>query len=127
MKQIFLRVLGFGFLIWLVPFIVAFGFYTPEGKLQGDFFVFKTTMLLVGNLTGCFFLALLSKRISRPAFGTFLGISIFWLLENWGLDFLILLPMNKMGAYDYFVQIGLRYLTMLMIGPAIGYAIDKHK
>ncbi len=126
MKRIFLRVLGFGFLVWLVPFVIAFGFYTPDGKLQGDLFVFKTTMLLVGNGTGCFLLYLLIKRVPRPASGVFSLVGLVWLLENWALDFLILLPMSGLGIADYFVQIGLRYLVMVLISVTVGLAIDKH-
>lgn len=126
MKQIYGRVLGFGFLVWLVPFVAAFGFYSPEGKLQGDFFVFKVTMILVGSTTGCFLLFLLSKRISRPAFPIFFWVGLVWLLENWVLDYFILLPMNHLALKDYFVQIGLGYLTMVIISSTVGAAIDKH-
>ncbi|TGK42429.1 hypothetical protein [Leptospira andrefontaineae] len=126
MKNILVRVLSFGFLVWLVPFVVAMGFFSPERKLLVDMFTFKTVMLLVGTATGSYLLFLLSKRIQRPAFKTFLFIGAIWLIENWILDFVILLPLSGMSVSDYFVQIGLRYVQILFVAAAIGAAIDRH-
>ncbi|TGL57653.1 hypothetical protein [Leptospira sarikeiensis] len=126
MKSILVRVLSFGFLVWLVPFVVAMGFFSPERKLLVDMFLFKTIMLLVGTATGSYLLFLLSKRIQRPSFKIFLGIGSIWLIENWVLDFLILLPLNGMSVSDYFVQIGLRYVQIVFVSAAIGASIDKH-
>lgn len=117
----------FGFLVWLIPFVTAFGFYSPDGKLQADIFLFKTVMILVGNATGCYFLFLLSKRVALPAFGTFVIIGVIWLLENLGLDMLILIPMSKMNLGDYFIQIGLRYFVILFVSATVGAAIDSSK
>ncbi|EQA43948.1 hypothetical protein LEP1GSC050_4043 [Leptospira broomii serovar Hurstbridge str. 5399] len=127
MKNIIVRVFLFGFLVWLIPFVVAFGFYTPEGKLQTDIFLFKTVMILVGNATGCYFLFLLSKRVTLPALRPFTIIGVIWLLENLGLDMLILIPMSKMNLPDYFIQIGLRYFVILFVSATVGAAIDSSR
>ncbi|EPG75115.1 hypothetical protein LEP1GSC058_0134 [Leptospira fainei serovar Hurstbridge str. BUT 6] len=127
MKNIIIRVLLFGFLVWLIPFVIAFGFYSPDGKLQTDIFLFKTVMILVGNATGCYFLFLISKRVTLPALKPFLIIGVIWLLENLGLDMLILVPMSKMNLHDYFIQIGLRYFVILFVSTAVGAAIDASK
>lgn len=124
MKNNTIRILLFGFLVWLIPFIVAFGFYTPEGKLRGDIFLFKTVMLLVGGASGCVFLFLMVKRVTLPAFQTFVAIGLVWLAENLGLDLLILVPMSKMNLGDYFVQIGLRYFMILFVSVTVGASID---
>ncbi|TGK06513.1 hypothetical protein EHO60_15920 [Leptospira fletcheri] len=124
MKNNTVRILLFGFLVWLIPFLAAFGFYTPEGKLRGDIFLFKTVMLLVGGASGCFFLFLMAKRVALPAFQTFAAIGLIWLVENLGLDLLILVPMSKMTLGDYFVQIGLRYFMILFVSVTVGASID---
>jgi hypothetical protein len=43
-------------LIWIVPFVSAFAFFTPEGKIHKDVnpFFFKAVMVIVGMSTGCF-------------------------------------------------------------------------
>ncbi len=48
-----------------------------------------------------------------------------WLLINWALDALVLLPLSGMDAGTYMAQIGLRYLTIPIIAVGIGYAIEE--
>ncbi|BDA77543.1 hypothetical protein LPTSP3_g04730 [Leptospira kobayashii] len=127
MKKHLLRISIFGVVLWIVPFFVSFGFYSPEGKLQGDLFLFKTTMILVGSLTGCYLLYRLAKLKPESALITFTGTGILWFVENIVLDFLILIPMSKMSLGDYFVQIGLRYLTMIFIATTVGASIEAQK
>jgi len=55
--------------------------------------------------------------------GIIVGIS--WLIINWLLDFIILIPMSKIGYGDYFLQIGLRYLVMPTISVSIGYTLQN--
>ncbi|EMF90046.1 hypothetical protein LEP1GSC005_4152 [Leptospira santarosai str. ST188] len=125
MKQYLIRIFSYGFLVWLIPFIVAISFHSRDGKLQTDLFLFKTVMLLVGNFTGCVLLASLALKISGKKFSILLNTGFIWLAINWGLDFLILLPMSKMNAGDYFIQIGLRYLTMIFISFTVGWVADR--
>ncbi|MBM9577645.1 hypothetical protein JWG45_10820 [Leptospira sp. 201903070] len=125
MKQYLIRIMSYGFLVWLIPFAVAIPFHSRDGKLLTDIFLFKTVMILVGSLTGSLLLASLAIRISGKTLPTLLYTGLIWLVINWGLDFLILLPMSKMSVSDYLIQIGLGYLTMLIIAFAIGKAVDK--
>ncbi|EPG80729.1 hypothetical protein LEP1GSC048_1256, partial [Leptospira santarosai serovar Shermani str. 1342KT] len=91
MKQYLIRIFSYGFLVWLIPFIVAISFHSRDGKLQTDLFLFKTVMLLVGNFTGCVLLTSLALKISGKKFSILLNTGFIWLAINWGLDFLILL------------------------------------
>ncbi|EMY78917.1 hypothetical protein LEP1GSC060_0853 [Leptospira weilii serovar Ranarum str. ICFT] len=125
MKKYLIRIFSYGFLVWLIPFMVAIPFHTKDGKLQTDLFLFKTVMILVGTLTGCVLLASLALKISGKKFPVLLSAGLIWLGINWGLDFLILIPMSKMNAGDYFIQIGLRYLTMIFISFTIGWVVDR--
>ena len=50
-------VVGHAVLIWVVPFVAAFAFFTPEGfKMRDDVdpVFFKTMMMLTGFATACF-------------------------------------------------------------------------
>lgn len=125
MKQHLVRIFGYGFLVWLIPFLVAIPFHTRDGKLLTDIFLFKTVMLIIGNLTGCVLFVSLALKISGKKLPILLGAGWIWLFINWGLDFLILLPMSKMSPGDYFIQIGLRYFTMIFVPFAIGWVADK--
>ncbi|MCT8334137.1 hypothetical protein NUH30_10675 [Leptospira sp. 85282-16] len=117
--------LGFGFMSWFVPFFISIFFFSKEGSLQIDLFLFKTIMIVVGSLSGCFllfryFLLVDSNYIKE---GIIIGIS--WILLNWILDILILLPMSKMPIEVYFIQIGFRYLSILFFAITLGAILEK--
>ncbi|MBF3317536.1 hypothetical protein ISU75_18600, partial [Leptospira borgpetersenii serovar Hardjo-bovis] len=69
--------------------------------------------------------ASLVLRIPGKEFRILFATGFIWLTINWGLDFLILLPMSKMNVEDYFIQIGLRYLTMIFISFTVGWIMDR--
>ncbi len=127
MKQIVIRTLWLGCVVWLVPFVVAIGFYTPEGGLRTDIFVFKSVMIVVSSWVG---LGLMAFHLGRVT-GNFTRIGLLsalaWLAINWGLDVLILLPLSKQSPGDYFTQIGLGYLSMVAGGLFMGRALDQQK
>lgn len=125
MKKHLVRIFSYGFLVWLIPFVVAIPFHSRDGKLLTDLFLFKTVMILVGNFTGCVLLASLVLKIPGKKFRILFATGFIWLTINWGLDFLILLPMSKMNVVDYFIQIGLRYLTMIFISFTVGWVMDR--
>ncbi|TGK28952.1 hypothetical protein EHQ12_15280 [Leptospira gomenensis] len=125
MKKHLSRILLYGFLVWLVPFVVAIPFHSRNGELLTDVFLFKTVMIIVGNFTGCVLLALLVPRIEGKTLSVLFGTGLFWLGINWGLDFLILIPMSKMSVSEYFIRIGGGYLTMVSIPVVIGFVVDK--
>ena len=119
------KILGFGFLTWLIPFVAGFFCYSRDGQPLFDVFLVKTIMLLVASLFGTLLLVVyLCKTTSR-----FLRESMIvggtWLLVNWILDFVVLVPMMKIDVGTYFAQIGLRYLLIPMTSIALGYVLEK--
>ncbi|EMY63011.1 hypothetical protein [Leptospira terpstrae] len=117
--------IGYGFLSWFVPFFVSIFFFSKDGGLQIDLFLFKTIMIVVGSLSGCFllyryFLLVDSKFLKE---GFVIGIS--WLFINWLLDILVLIPMSKMPMDVYFIQIGFRYLSLLFFAIAMGAILER--
>ncbi|MBM9591345.1 hypothetical protein JWG41_12875 [Leptospira sp. 201903075] len=117
--------LGYGFLSWFFPFFISIFFFSKDGELQIDLFLFKTIMIVVGSLSGCFllyryFLLVDSKFLKE---GIIIGTS--WISINWILDFLILLPMSKMQIDVYFIQIGFRYLSLLFFAIAMGSILEQ--
>ena len=120
-----LKVILFGIGIWAIPFIVAMFFYSPEGTLKIDLIFFKTVMLLVGALTGAYFIILYFKNLEKKFFkeGILLGGS--WFVIQWALDFIILIPMTKMHIPTYIVSIGLRYGVILIMTVTVGFVLEK--
>ncbi len=118
------KALLFGFLTWLVPFVVAIFFYTQEGQLRIDIFLFKSIMIVVGSVTGAFFLLLYFRKVTEYYCREGILIGLIWLAINWALDFGVLIPMSAMDVGTYVAQIGLRYLIIPVFSVTIGCAMS---
>ncbi|MEQ8424378.1 MAG: hypothetical protein RIA63_06690 [Cyclobacteriaceae bacterium] len=120
-----LKWLGYGFLTWLVPFIVAFGFYDQQGNLQTSYGLFKSTMIVVSSIIGSYILFLFFKQAQNDFVRKAVAFGVFLLLINWILDFLILIPMSKMSFSEYFQTIGLAYLQIPVYTITIGLILNR--
>ncbi|MDV2481296.1 hypothetical protein F8E02_04600 [Methanoculleus sp. Wushi-C6] len=119
------RLVGFGLLTWLLPFLLSVPLYSPEGEPLYDIFLIKSVMLVFSAALG----TLLILAYFRDVHGRFVREGLLlggiWLLINWALDAVILLPLSGMDAGTYMAQIGLRYLTIPIIAVGIGYAAEQ--
>lgn len=127
MKKQYLRNALYGFLAWLIPFAASFLFYSREGKLTIDIFLFKTIMIVVGATTGAFLLVSYFKRIEKNYFREGIIVGSTWFGINILLDLLVLIPMSGMLIADYFTQIGLRYLVIPAMSITVGAALANRK
>ncbi len=123
----YLRIILFGLLTWLIPFVSAFFFYTREGKLSIDIFLFKSIMIVVGSISGAILLISYFRKINSSYFKEGVTVGFIWLGINILLDLLVLIPMSGMSIADYFTQIGLRYLVIPAMSIAIGTALSNKK
>ena len=119
------RLLLFGILIWIIPFITGFFFYDAEGNLATDIFLFKSIMIVMLVLAGALFSILYLKKMdsSHVQKGVIAGVS--WLVISILLDALVLIPMTGMSGVDYVSQIGLRYLTLPITVITAGIAFSQ--
>jgi len=120
MNRILLVILC-GCIVWLVPFLIAIPLYSPDGTLLIDGQVFKSIMIVIGAVTGAFLLVRLYRGISTGFIREGFIIGGLWLLINWILDLIILLPLSGMNPVEYFGQIGLRYLMIPVMSVMAGY------
>mgnify|MGYP000903554764 FL=1 len=116
----YLKISLFGFLIWLVPFIVGFLFYSPEGEIRIDPLAFKAIMTIVSTITQAVLLVSYFRKIEKNYLPESIMVGLIWISINIVLDILILIPMSKMTIGTYFTQIGMQYLTIPTISIAIG-------
>ena len=116
----------YGFLVWLIPFISSFPFFTREGEMLIDKIFFKTIMIIIGTLVGVFFIVNYFKSVEKNFIKEGVLVGVSWLLINWGLDFVVLIPMADMTYSNYFIEIGLRYLSLPIIAIGAGYLL-KYK
>lgn len=118
----------FGFLVWLVPFLVGFLFYTPEGELAVDVFFFQTLMIILQSIASAALLVKYFKNVRKNFVRQGFIVGLYWFAINIVLDILILLPMSGMGIGVYLAHIGFRYLMIPVMSIAIGFvARDKAK
>jgi hypothetical protein len=110
----YLNVLARGAVIWLVPFLVSFGFYTPSGELTTSYALFKSAMVLTLTWTT------LAVNLVRPPRGLppWL-VAVAYLLINVVLDVLVLVPLMGLTAVAYVEQIGLVYLLIPSLTVAL--------
>lgn len=121
----YLKLGMFGFVSWLVPFVSAFLFYSQEGQLLVNVSFFKSIMAVVGSATGTVLLVMYFGKVKENYLNEGILAGLVFLAMNILLDFLILVPMSKMQISDYFLQIGLMYLVILIMGASMGYVIEK--
>ncbi len=113
------RVFIFGLLSWLIPFAVSIPFYSPEHGLIIPLLLFKSIMIVIGTLVGVILLVYAFRSVPPNAVSG-LTIGIYWLLINWGLDILVLVPLSGSTIWTWFGTIGLRYLSIPIISTGMG-------
>jgi hypothetical protein len=122
-----LRLLILGFVMWLVPFLVSFGFFDRSGKVNINYDLFKSIMIVVSSLVGGYALI----RHFRTINGNFLReawlAGMVWLVLNLVLDLIILIPIAKMSYAEYFNSIGVRYLQIPVICIAAGTLLERKR
>ena len=123
----YVRNVLYGFLAWLIPFVASFFFYSREGELTIDIFLFKSIMIVVGSFSAAILLVSYFKNINVDYLKEGIIVGLIWFGINIVLDLLILIPMSGMSITDYFMQIGLRYLAIPAMSIAVGTALKNKK
>lgn len=123
----YLKIVIFGFLAWLIPFVSALFFYTSEGEPTIDIFLFKSIMIIVGSITAAVLLVYYFKKIDADYMKEGILVGVIWYIINILLDLVILVPMSGMSIADYFAQIGLRYIMIPVMSITVGTALSNKK
>jgi hypothetical protein len=124
-KKLVFKNIKLGFLSWLLPFALSFVFYKPSGELTVSYDLFKSLMIVLGSVTGCFLLFRYFKFVERDFIKQGVLVGISWFLINIILDTLILLPMMDESFSNYFISIGLRYTVIPAISITMGYLLNR--
>ena len=124
-KKIIIQNLLLGFLSWLIPFAVSFLFYKPGGDLVVPYATFKSTIMLVGVISGCYLLFRFFKFVDSDYIKNAVIVGLSWFAINIILDAVILIPIMKTTFADYFMSIGLSYFSIPIISITMGYLLNK--
>ena len=115
-----LRALFYGFISWLVPLVLSFGFLDQTGQFRTDIRFFKSVMFVTATVTAALLLVSYFKRVKGGHVREGLLLGLLWLAMNIVLDLAVLVPMTGMSLRDYFVQIGFGYLAIPVITLLVG-------
>ena len=103
-----LRIIGYGVVLWAIPYVTAFPLLPP---MHSDPTFFKTIMIVEGATVGAILTAVYFLGID----GDYLRhgiVAIVWIVLNWILDYVGVIPFSGMSLTRYFIEIGLRYLAI---------------
>lgn len=119
------RVVLYGFLIWLIPFVVSVLIF-PIHETNRPFF--ESIMPVVGTLCTVGFLILYFSRLNARFLRAGVIVGLIWLAISLVIDSFLFLwggPM-QMTLAEYMMDIGLTYLAIPIITIGAGYMLE-HK
>lgn len=118
------RALLFGFLVWLIPFVVAFAIFPIRQSARPLFeSIMPVTVTLVVVAFGITYFKSVTRGFIRE--GIFLGL--LWMAVSLLIDAPLMLlggPM-KMSVGEYVADIGLTYLIMPTVTIGLGLVLAR--
>jgi hypothetical protein len=119
------RALGYGFLLWLVPFIAAVGLFPIR---QSNRPLFESIMPIVLAVCTMLALKLYLRRGAAPAFGEGLLLGLIWMAVSLLFDWPMFSagPM-KMTLGGYMSDIGAAYLLFPVLTVGAGFLLRGTK
>lgn len=124
-KQLFFKNILLGLLSWLLPFALSFLFYKPGGILAVPYATFKTSITVIGVISGCYLLYRYFKFVYSNFIRNGVIVGFSWFAINILLDSLILIPMMKTTFAAYFLSIGLSYIAIPVISTTLGFLLES--
>ena len=122
----YLKIVLFGFILWLIPFIVGFLFVDAKGNFLIPETFFKSIMIVVGSLVGVILAVRYFKDINSDFVIEGILLGSVWLVINLAIDiFLVTLGFFPMTIIRYFTDIGLRYLSIPIFTTGLGFALKQ--
>ena len=113
----------YGFLLWLIPFIVAFLIF-PLREAQSPFF--ETIMPLTLTICAVVFSILYFKGVEHGYLAESVKLGILWFGISLVIDlFMFMWGPMKMPFMDYMMDIGFTYLMFPMITIGFGYLLER--
>jgi len=124
MKKYIKWIIGFGILIWLIPFLVSFVVFPLKDSNRP---LFESIMPVVLTITVVTFSILFFKRVDKEFMKEGFIVGIVWFTISIVIDLFMFIPESSMHMplVDYIMDIGLTYLIILVIPVGFGYILEK--
>jgi hypothetical protein len=119
------KALLYGFLVWLIPFIVSVLIYPIKTSSPA---LFESIMPVVLTVCVVLFLHLYFRKLEADFLKEGVILGVIWFLISLVLDLLMFMwgPM-KMTLANYMMDVGLTYLILPAITIGFGYMIEKRQ
>lgn len=124
-KKIIVRNIFLGFLSWLIPFVVSFLFYKPGGELVVSYPTFKSLIMVVGVISGCYLLFQYFKEVTIDFIKHGIIVGLSWFGINIILDTIVLIPIMKTSFTENFMSIGISYFAIPVISITMAYLLTR--
>lgn len=106
------RVLGYGVVIWLVPFVLSIALF---GVRQADRPLFESLMVVIGVATATAAGLLFLRRGRRVDWAAALGVGLIWAMVSVLLDLPFFLGPFGMTLAEYAGDVAVSYLAIPLI------------
>ena len=118
-------VLLYGFLIWLIPFIVSVLIFPIHDSNRA---LFESIMPVTITIVVLLFSMLYFRKLEEDYFNEGIMMGIIWFVISIAIDLFMFLPESpmQMTFAEYMMDIGVTYVIILIIPLSIGYIL-QHK
>lgn len=119
-----IKILGYGFLMWLVPFLVSLVIFPIKLTMPS---LFESIMPVVISITLVSLLILYFRDVNSNFFVESLILGVSWFLISICIDLFLFLPPSpmQMSFTNYVMDIGITYLMIPVIAIGMGYIAYK--
>lgn len=125
----YLKIIVFGFFVWLIPFLVSFVIFPLKASMRP---LFESIMPLVLTITVIILAYYYLENINADYLKEGLILGVIWFIINIAIDlamFMLASPMH-MNFIDYMMDIGLTYVMIPVItigmGVLLNSKLEKH-
>ncbi|MBI5679899.1 MAG: hypothetical protein HZC47_03260 [Methanobacterium sp.] len=116
----YLKIVIFGFLVWLIPFLVSFVVFPLKATMRPLFESIMPLVLTIVVVTLSYYY-LKGMETSFVKEGMIIGL--VWFVINIAIDLFMFMPASPMhmSFADYMMDIGLKYVMIPVITIGFGY------
>ena len=120
------KLIFFGFLIWLIPFLVSFLIFNLRESSRP---LFESIMSVILTLTTLTFTTLYLKTIDRGFLKEAVVAGVLWFAISLIMDLALFMPESpmQMTFSEYMMDIGVTYLIILFVPIFNGYLIQRRR
>jgi hypothetical protein len=120
----YLKIVIFGFFVWLIPFLVSFVVFPLKATMRPLFESIMPLILTIVVITLAYYYL---KNIDDNYVKEGVLIGIIWFIINIAIDLFMFLPPSpmQMSFADYMMDIGLTYVIIPVITIGMGLMADN--